>query len=178
VAPNAVLPQRGYSPNVNELYKAFGVGSDAPNLSIGQVALRALLIFFATLVIVRIADKRFFAKKTAFDLIMGFILASMMARAINGSEALGPTIAAGFVLAALHRLMGALACRWPRFGGWIKGHSQKLVEDGAVDRKQLRKHHLDNDDLLEELRLKGVESPSGVKLARLERSGEISVIEK
>lgn len=160
------------------LFSAFGIGMEAQNLTLLQVVLRAVLIFFVSLCIVRIADKRFFAKKTAFDLILGFILASMMARAINGSEQLGPTIAAGFALALLHRWMGWLACKWPQVGGWIKGHSQTLLKDGEIDRKQLRRHHIGYDDLLEELRLNGVEEPNEARLARLERSGEISVIKK
>lgn len=143
-----------------------------------QVLLRAILIFIATLAIVRFADKRFFAKKTAFDVILGFILASMMARAINGSEQLGPTIAAGFALALLHRFLGFLASRWPRFGELIKGSTQTLVEDGVVRRRQLDDHHISEADLLEDLRIKGVDSPEKAKLATLERSGEISVIPK
>ncbi|MEA3210359.1 MAG: hypothetical protein QOE70_3416 [Chthoniobacter sp.] len=163
---------------MDSLHSAFGVGADAPQLTVLQVLLRAVLIFFATLCIVRIADKRFFAKKTAFDVILGFILASMMARAINGSEQLVPTITAGFGLALLHRALGWLACKWPPLGGWIKGHSQTLIVNGEIDLARLRRHHIDLDDLSEELRLNGVEEPAGAKLARLERSGEISVIKK
>jgi len=70
---------------MRELVDLLGVGVEANQLTIGQVSLRAIIIFFATLLIVRIANKRFFAKKTAFDIILGFILASMMARAVNGS---------------------------------------------------------------------------------------------
>jgi uncharacterized membrane protein YcaP (DUF421 family) len=160
------------------LFSAFGVGVEAPHLTVSQVCLRALLIFFATLTIIRIADKRFFAKKTAFDVILGFILASMMARGINGSEPIGPTIAAGFTLALLHRFLAWIACKSSRIAGWIKGHSQKLIENGRVDGDTLHKHHIGDDDLLEELRLEGVEHPAEVKLAHLERSGEISVIKK
>jgi hypothetical protein len=96
------------------------------------------------------ADKRFFAKKTAFDLILGFILASMLSRAINGSEQLVPTIVAGFVLALLHRILGMLACSSPTFAGWIKGHAQTLIENGIVDEQQMSRHRLGHDDLQEE----------------------------
>ena len=124
---------------MNDFLSAFGVGVEAATcrrVVVGrcvlQVALRAVLIFFATLIIVRFADKRFLAKKTAFDFILAVILASMMARAINGSEQLGPTIVAGFLLASLHRGLALLAFKWPRFGGWIKGHSQTIIEDGRI----------------------------------------------
>ena len=105
---------------MNALFSAFGGGIKAQHLTILQVSLRAVLMFFAALCIVRIADKRFFAKKTAFDVILGFMLASMLARAVNGSEQLAPTIAAGFVLALLHRLLGWLACIRPEFAGLIE----------------------------------------------------------
>ena len=163
---------------MKDFLSALGAGVEAGHLTVLQVALRAVLIFFATLVIVRFADKRFFAKKTAFDFILAVILASMMARAINGSEQLGPTIAAGFLLALLHRCLGLMAFKWPRFGGWIKGHSQTVIEDGRIRTDTLRRHHFGEDDLREELRLCGVPDPADVKYARLERSGEVSVIKK
>lgn len=163
---------------MNTLYSAFGEGVDAEHLTISQVLLRATVVFFASLCIVRIADKRFFAKKTAFDLILGFILASMMARAINGSEQLRTTIAGGLAVALLHRGLGWLACRWPPLAAWLKGHSEVIISNGTLDRSALQRHHMGPDDLLEELRLRGVEAPGQVKLAYLERSGEISVIKK
>jgi uncharacterized membrane protein YcaP (DUF421 family) len=78
----------------------------------------------------------------------------------------------------LHRFLGYLACRYPSFSGLVRGPGQTLIENGDVRRETLRQHHIGEDDLGEELRLGGVEAASGVKLARLERSGEISVIKK
>jgi uncharacterized membrane protein YcaP (DUF421 family) len=163
---------------MQRLHDAIGIGVEAVNLTVSQVCLRAVIVFFASLVIVRLADKRFFAMKTAFDFILALILASMLSRAINGAEQLVPTICAGFVLAILHRILGTIACHSSKFSGWVKGHGQSLVEDGKVNHEMLRQHRLGSDDLLEELRLNGVENPEEVKLARLERSGEISVVKK
>jgi uncharacterized membrane protein YcaP (DUF421 family) len=50
---------------IDALHSAFGVGVEAQHLTIPQVVLRAVLIFFAALCIVRVANKRFFAKKPA-----------------------------------------------------------------------------------------------------------------
>lgn len=98
-------------PRLDFLHALFGEGLPSTQLSYGQVLLRAVVVFFATLATVRVANNRFFANKTAFDFILGLILASMMARAINGTERLGPTLLASFVLAPLHRRLGWLACR-------------------------------------------------------------------
>jgi uncharacterized membrane protein YcaP (DUF421 family) len=74
--------------------------------------------------------------------------------------------------------MGYFACRSERFSGLIKGHGEVLVESGRADAAALTRHHIGRDDLEEELRLNGVESQERVKLARLERSGDISVIKE
>ena len=71
-----------------ETYESFsrllGLGLEPKNLTFLQIALRAVLVFIISLAIVRVANKRFLAKMTAFDAILGFILASMLARAVNG----------------------------------------------------------------------------------------------
>jgi uncharacterized membrane protein YcaP (DUF421 family) len=106
------------------------------------------------------------------------MLGSMMARAINGSEALIPTIAGGFVLALLHRGLGWLACYWPMTRGWIKGHGQTLLEHGELNRETMRRHHIADDDLEEEFRLQGLLDRDKIHCARLERNGQVSVIRK
>ena len=88
------------------------------------------------------------------------------------------SIAAGFALAWLHRFLGWVCCKWPRVNGAIKGHSQILIDDGQIYRAALRRHHMGEDDLAEELRLNGIEKVGEAKFACLERSGEVSVIKK
>jgi len=68
------------------------------------------------------------------------------------------------------------ACRWHWIGNLVKGHSGTIVEDRKVDWERMRRHHISEADLMEDLRLSGVESVADVKLARLERSGQISVV--
>lgn len=159
------------------LDKVFGLQEDPQRLTMLQVIARAGLVFVATLVYVRLGDKRFLSRKTAFDAVLGFILASMMARAINGSAALGPTLAAGLVLVALHRGFAFLATRWHPFGVLIKGSSRVVVRDGVVDQEALREHNFSERDLLEDLRLNGgVSSVKEVAEATVERNGQVSVV--
>ena len=99
---------------------ALGIGLEPNDLTWAQVSLRGIIIFIAAVVMVRLADKRFMGKKAAFDVILGFILASMLSRGINGSAALFPTLVCGFVLVALHRVMAAIAFRCHGFGVLVK----------------------------------------------------------
>src|SRR5437762_6311038 len=108
------------------LNSLLGLKLEPRELSFLQVCLRGLVVFIVALIIVRLADKRFLAKMSAFDAILGFVLASMLARAINGSASFFPTLAAGFVLVFLHRIMGWVAFRQPWFEGLVKGQAEIL----------------------------------------------------
>jgi uncharacterized membrane protein YcaP (DUF421 family) len=128
---------------------------------------------------VRLGDKRFLSKKTAFDAILGLILASMLARAVNGSSAFWPTLGGGFVLVGLHRLIAFLSRRWHKFGILVKGTSDLVVRNGEIVQAGMRRNDLSKHDLEEDMRLKGqVDDVSKIKVAYAERNGQISVVRK
>jgi len=156
-----------------------GFGSDPKSLTFLQISARGIIVFAITLLMVRLGDKRFLSKKTAFDAILGLILASMLARAVNGSASFWPTLGGGFVLVGLHRLIAFLSRRWHRFGILVKGTSDLVVRDGQIIEAGMRKNDLSEHDLQEDMRLKGqVDALSEIKLAYAERNGQISIVPK
>lgn len=136
-----------------------GLGVEPKDLDVLQVTLRGLVLFVCAIIIVRVADKRFLSRKTAFDVVLGLILASVLARAVNGSAPLIPTIVCGFVLVLAHRLLADLSCRWHFIGRLVKGGDDLLILDGKLDETALRRHNFSKRDLMEDLRLEGVEKP-------------------
>jgi uncharacterized membrane protein YcaP (DUF421 family) len=109
---------------------ALGIGIEPRDLTWGHVSLRGTVVFLAALIMVRLADKRFMGKKTAFDVILGFVLASMLARAINGSAAFFPTLVCGFVLVGLHRSIAAIAFRSHALARWSKAATRCSLKTG------------------------------------------------
>jgi uncharacterized membrane protein YcaP (DUF421 family) len=159
---------------MNEL---LGLNLEARDLSLFQICLRAIIVFFVTLAMVRLADKRFLGKLSAFDALLGFLLASMMARAVNGSAAFLPTLVGGFVLVFLHRLLAMISFHSDWFGRLVKGDARVVVENGSPKKELLQKLHISEKDLLEELHLNAnLEKVEQVRTAVLERNGKISVI--
>jgi uncharacterized membrane protein YcaP (DUF421 family) len=157
--------------------RILGIGLEPKELSFLHIALRAIIVFFATLIMVRVGNKRFLSSMSAFDAIVGFILASVLARAVNGSSAFLPTIAGGFVLIAVHRLLAFIAVRSPWFERLVKGTAEELVQRGKVNREAMRSYQISETDLLEEARLNAqVGKLDEIKTATLERNGEISVV--
>ena len=163
----------------NKLQPILGLGEEPKNLGVSQLLLRGTIVFVATLIIVRVAKKRFMANRTAFDYVLGIILASMLARTINGSAPFFGTIFLAFYIVLLHRLLATLAYHSDKFGCLIKGHDTVLVTNGRQDREAMKAHRISEKDLLEDLRLQAkIDDLSKIKHARLERNGQISGIEK
>jgi uncharacterized membrane protein YcaP (DUF421 family) len=156
-----------------------GLGSEPKALTFGQIAIRGIIVFVISLIMVRLGDKRFLSKKTAFDAILGLILASMLARAVNGSAAFWPTLGGGFILIGLHRFIAFSSRRWHAFGKLVKGTSDLIVRDGEVIESGMRRNDLSIHDLEEDMRLKGqLDSVSKIKVAYAERDGHISIVPK
>ncbi len=156
-----------------------GLGTEAKDLAFTQISLRGVIVFLATLFMVRLSSKRSLAEKTAFDAVLLVILASVLSRAINGSATFFASIGASFVLVLLHRFFAWIACRSHAFGKLIKGCPVVIVEDGKLDLRMMRRNQVSEHDLEEDLRLDAqVEHISQVRIARLERSGDISFIKR
>jgi uncharacterized membrane protein YcaP (DUF421 family) len=159
------------------LESLLGLAAEPKNLTFIQISLRGLIVMVAALAMIRIGTKRSLAEKTAFDAVLLVVLASVLARAVNGSAAFFPTLGATFVLVFAHRLFGSIGCRWHAFGMLIKGQPDVIVKNGNVNWKVLRQNHISKHDLEEDLRLNAkTEDISKIRIARVERSGDISFI--
>jgi uncharacterized membrane protein YcaP (DUF421 family) len=154
---------------------AVGLDVDSKDLTMVQMSLRAFVIFVAALLMLRLAHKRFFAQRNPLDMLLALIIASTLSRAINGSAAFLPTIVAGFGLVLLHRALTWTAVRFHFVGQFMKGSPVVLIDQGKVDAEMLRRHSLTANDLMEDIRLNGIERPEAVRSAILERNGEVSV---
>ncbi len=153
-----------------------GLGSEAEDLTTAQMALRTIIIYIAALVIVRLASRRFLSKASAFD-VVGIMLGSIMSRAINGSAAFWPTIAASAILIGMHWAFAELAYKTGWFGPIVKGDRIVLIKDGEIQRRGMHQASVTRDDLSEAIRLQTRQTdPSRIRLAYMERSGDISVI--
>ena len=155
-----------------------GLGKEARELGALEMGLRAIVIYIATLAIVRLGKKRFMSRASAFDVIIGIMLGSIVSRAITGNAPMGPAITAAAVTMALHWFFSAVAVRWSAFGTLIKGRDRILVRQGQVLADELRAAHMTMRDLHEELREKGIDDLAQVAEARMERDGAISAMRK
>jgi uncharacterized membrane protein YcaP (DUF421 family) len=165
---------------IHRIYlQVFGVDGHPTELTLWQICLRGVVIFVAGLIIVRAGDRRSLSQKTAFDALFIVLLGSMLSRAINGSGPLALTLGASFALMLLHRICAFGAHRSHSFGKLVKGAEQTLVRDGKIDWDGMTSALVSKHDLEEDLRLSAkTEDISQIRLAQLERSGDISFIKQ
>jgi uncharacterized membrane protein YcaP (DUF421 family) len=158
------------------LDRALGLGLESQDIGVLQMGARAVVVYVVTVLIVRLGKKRFMGRATAFDVILGIMLGSIVSRAVTGNAPILPALVAAAVLVAMHWVFSAIALHWHAFGQVIKGHPVVMVRHGKVDETVMRKTHMTEHDLWEDLRGKSVSDLAQVTEAHLERSGQLSVI--
>ena len=171
-----ILPMNAFW---NSFETLLGLGVEPRNLTFVQISLRGIIVFLVTLVAVRLGHKRSLSRKTPFDAVLLVILAAVLSRAINGSAAFFATLGGGMVLVVLHRLFAFLTFYSHRFGMLVKGRPDVIVRDGQCDVSMMWRNHVSTHDLDEDMRLSAhTDDLSSIRVAHVERSGDISFITK
>jgi uncharacterized membrane protein YcaP (DUF421 family) len=159
------------------LAAAFGLHAELKDFTFLQVTLRSLVTYGTGLVILRLGRNRFLARESAFDVLLAFILGSVLSRAINGSSPFLLSLGAAALLVVLHQILAWLSFRSPRLERLLDGTPGAIVRDGKLVESTARHHLLSGPNVAEALRLKAhLKDLSQVEEACVEVSGEISVI--
>jgi uncharacterized membrane protein YcaP (DUF421 family) len=141
-------------------------------------ALRASFVYFFLLLIVRLLGKREIGNTSAFDLIVALILGEVVDEIIYGDVTILQGVVAIVVVAIWH-LVNSWASYKSAIVDKITGASPTvMVKNGQIQRKNLAKERLNEEELFSELRLMGIENVKEVKQATLEPNGKISVIQE
>jgi uncharacterized membrane protein YcaP (DUF421 family) len=156
-----------------------GLSLEPKDLTFMQISLRGVVVFIASLAMIRLGSKRALAQKTAFDAVLIIILASVLARAVNGSASFFPTLGGSFVIVLLHRFLAFLARRWHKLGVLVKGEPVVILRNGRLDHAAMRRNHISEHDFEEDMRLRAeTQDRSKIESAWVERCGDISFIKK
>lgn len=154
----------------------FGHGKDLNSL---QMICRAIIAFFLTLVMIRIAGIRTFGKKTPFDNVIIIMLGSIFSRVVVGASPFIATTLACFVFVGIHRLLALISFYNDTVGRWIKGEASTLYADGRPVRKNMLSADMSEKDLMESVRRQMHEDTlDNVREIIQERNGEVSVVKR
>lgn len=142
-----------------------------------QFVLRACVVYFILLLLIRVSGKRSMGQFTPFDILLVVLLGNAVQNALLGSDT---SIAGGLLLAltliALNWLVGFVSSRSEKVEAMLEGSPVLLARDGEVYREVLRKELISRADFDKALREAGCEAIDEVKLAVLETNGHITII--
>lgn len=137
---------------------------------------RAFVIFVFGLILLRVSNRRTFARWSALDIIISVVMGSSLGRALTGSAPLGGTMLAMILLVFLHGLLARLAARSARFARLLEGGAVVLGRSGTVSASRLREHNISALDFDEALRKEGIGDVVQTRQVTLEPSGNITVL--
>jgi len=159
--------------NMNDI---FGTGE---HLSALQMAVRAFVMFFIALLLIRLAGMRIFGIKTAFDNILVIMLGAILSRGVVGASPFFSTVAAAAAMIVVHKILAWLAMKHVWVGKIVKGYRRSLYHNGEMREDNLRKTSVSKDDLMEGVRLEiNQNSLDEVEQIFIEKTGEISVVKR
>ena len=143
-----------------------------------DAVLRAAVIYFILLVLVRLTGKRSLGQMTTFDFVLLLIIAEATQQGLLGNDfSLTNAFLTILTLVGIDTGLSLLERRSQTVNKLVNGVPLVIVEDGKPLQSHMNKARISADDVLEMAReQQGVERMEQIKYAVLERTGGISVI--
>jgi uncharacterized membrane protein YcaP (DUF421 family) len=143
-----------------------------------DAVLRAAAIYFALLILFRVAGRRSLAEITSFDLILLLIIGEATQQALLGDDfSLTNAIVVIVTLIAIDVGLSLLKLRSRKIDLLLDGAATIIVEDGKPLRGRIAEARLQEADILQAARQgQGLERMDQIKYAILEKNGKISII--
>ena len=142
-----------------------------------ELILRGTLIYWLLFLLFRLVLRRDVGSIAIADVLVLVLIADASQNAMSGGY---ETVADGAVLvgtiAAWNWLFDFLTYRFPAVRRLIQAKPLRLIENGKLLRRNLRKEMITQEELMAALRREGVEQVDQVKLATMESDGEITVV--
>ena len=145
-----------------------------------ESVIRGLIVYAFLLLVFRISGKRTLSEATAFDLVLLLIISETTQQAmVDNDHSMTNAAILILTLVGVDILLSLIKHRFPAADPILDGTAVILMRDGKVLQERLDYERVDANDILESARLQlGLERLDQIKLAVLERSGEISVVPK
>ncbi|HLZ36588.1 MAG TPA: YetF domain-containing protein [Mycobacteriales bacterium] len=144
-----------------------------------EIVVRGTVTYLAILLLLRFTFKREAGTTSMTDLLVLVLLADAAQNAMAGDYRSVPE---GLLLVATLVFwtvaVDALAYRYPRFRRIVQPKPLVLIRNGRMLRRNMRRELMTEEELLSELRQRGVADVSTVECAQMEPDGEVSIILK
>lgn len=142
-----------------------------------ELVIRGTILYLGLVLILRFVLRRDVGSMSVADVLFIVLIADAAQNAMAGNYV---SISDGAVLIATlvgwNLLLDWLSYRYLGFRRFVEPPSLPLIQDGRWNRKHLKQQWITTEEVMSKLREQGIDDLSLIHVARLEPSGELSVI--
>lgn len=150
-----------------------------PTTDVPELLLRAALVYFALLVLLRLSGKRTVGQFTPFDLIVLMLVSEAAQNAlIAGDESVTGALVVIAMLVALNWLVGFASARSKTIDALVEGRPVLIARDGAIFEDELRRRNVSVPEFRQAMRREGVPRDEEIRFAFLETNGDITIVSR
>lgn len=140
---------------------------------------KTLLFLVVIIVILKIMGKRELGQLNSFDIVVFFMISELFSLSIDKpNENVMLTLVPILVIFLMQLIFSYLTLKSNKLRKVIEENPTLLIKDGILNIEKMRKLRYNIDDLMEQVRISGVDGISSIKHAVLESNGQLSVILK
>jgi uncharacterized membrane protein YcaP (DUF421 family) len=140
---------------------------------------KTVVLYLVVIVAMRLMGKRQIGELQPFEFAVALMISELAAFPLTESnKGIWDGIAPISILVITQFMVSLLAVKSVRARGWICGRPRIVIMNGNLQEKNLRKELYTINDLLEQLRIAGIQNISDVEHGILETNGQLSLVVK
>ncbi len=144
-----------------------------------ELVLRAIIVYFVVMLMLRLSGKRAVGQFTSFDMVLLILIGNAVQNGMNGGDnSLPGALLLVGVLVALNYGVAFITARNRSVQKMVEGVPVLVARDGKVFDDVLQREHVSRDDFNEALRQAEDGEPANIHYAMLETNGKISFVMK
>ena len=148
------------------------------DIDLAGIVFRVSVMYVYALALVRIAGKQSLGHLTPMDFVVTLVIGDLFDDVFWAEVPLVQGMIGFGTIILMHILVTFVTSRSETAHWLICSPARPLIDGGRLVEKSLQLERIRSEDVQYELRLKGEEHMSDIKEAKLEPSGQVSVIKK
>jgi len=143
---------------------------------VAELAVRALVLYFGILLLLRLMPRRTGGELGTMDLVMILLVTEAATHSLGGYSTLGDGLFVIVTVMLIDYGVNALSYRWAWFERLFAAPPLPLVVDGKLQRRNMRREFITEDELRAEMHAHDIQDLSEIARASVESEGEITFI--
>lgn len=146
---------------------------------IWTIIFRTVLFYFLVVIAYKIMEKREVGELGVFDFIISMLISQLIAICIeNYKDPIWFVIVPTLILVLFQIVFSFLSLKSNKFRDILDGKESVIISNGKLNFSEMKKQKYNLNDLLLQLRDKGIRTIEEVDYAILETNGKLSVFQK